>query len=278
HAGGKFGDGGGYKVSGGLHGVDISVVNALSERLHLEISRDGSVWAQDYERGKPQGPLAKGPATEATGTTITFLPDDEVFDELEFDYSVLAERLRETAFLTRGLEIELIDERGEGQSDTFHYEGGIVDFVAHLNENKDPLHRKTVYFENETDDGQVEVAMQWNSSYQESVFSFANNINTHEGGSHLSGFRSALTRTLNAYAREKGLLKEKDDTLSGEDVREGLTAVIAVKLRAPQFEGQTKTKLGNPPVEGLVKETVNRKLGEFLEENPGEGRRILQKA
>jgi DNA gyrase subunit B len=278
HAGGKFGDGGGYKVSGGLHGVGVSVVNALSERLHLEINRDGSVWTQDYERGKPLGDLAKGAATKSTGTTITFLPDDEIFDELEFDYATLAERLRETAFLTRGLKIELIDERGAGQSDTFHYEGGLVDFVAHLNENKDPLHRKTVYFEGETDDGMVEVAMQWNSSYQESVFSFANNINTHEGGSHLSGFRSALTRTLNAYARGKGLLKEKDENLTGDDVREGLTAVISVKLQDPQFEGQTKTKLGNPPVEGLVKETVNRKLGEFFEENPSEGRRIVGKA
>jgi DNA gyrase subunit B len=278
HAGGKFGDGGGYKVSGGLHGVGVSVVNALSERLHLEISRDGNVWTQDYERGKPQGELKKGAATKSTGTLITFLPDDEVFDELEFDYATLAERLRETAFLTRGLKIELIDERGAGQQDTFHYEGGLIDFVAHLNENKDPLHRKTVFFENETEDGQVEVAMQWNSSYQESVFSFANNINTHEGGSHLSGFRSALTRTLNAYARGKGLLKEKDENLTGDDVREGLTAVISVKLQDPQFEGQTKTKLGNPPIEGLVKETVNRKLGEFFEENPSEGRRIVGKA
>ena len=186
--------------------------------------------------------------------------------------------MRETAFLTRGLEIKLVDERGAGQSDTFLYKGGIVDFVKHLNENKDALHRKVVFFENETDDGAVEVAMQWNSSYQESVFSFANNINTHEGGSHLSGFRSALTRTLNAYARNKGLLKEKDENLTGDDVREGLTAVISVKLAEPQFEGQTKTKLGNPPVEGLVKETVNRKLGEFLEENPAEARRIVSKS
>jgi DNA gyrase subunit B len=278
HAGGKFGDGSGYKVSGGLHGVGVSVVNALSERLHLEVRRDGNAWSQEYERGDPQGELARGEATEDTGTTITFLPDDDVFEDVVLDYQTLAERLRETAFLTRNLRIELIDERGAGQRETFQYAGGIVDFVAHLNENKDSLHRKTVYFEGETDDGQVEVAMQWNSSYQESVFSFANNINTHEGGSHLSGFRAALTRTLNAYAREKGLLKEKDDNLSGEDVREGLTAVISVKLRDPQFEGQTKTKLGNPPIEGLVKETVNRKLGEFLEENPGEGRRILQKA
>ncbi|HWO48134.1 MAG TPA: toprim domain-containing protein, partial [Solirubrobacterales bacterium] len=240
---------------------------------------DGHVWTQDYERGKPVADLAKGEATKETGTSITFHPDDEIFlDELEFDYQTLAERLRETAFLTRGLKIELIDERSAGQSDTFHYEGGIVDFVAHLNENKDPLHKKTVYFEGETDDGMVEVAMQWNSSYQESVFSFANNINTHEGGSHLSGFRSALTRTLNAYARGKGLLKEKDENLTGDDVREGLTAVISVKLQDPQFEGQTKTKLGNPPIEGLVKETVNRKLGEFFEENPGEARRIVGKA
>ncbi len=278
HAGGKFGDGGGYKVSGGLHGVGISVVNALSERLHLEISREGAIWTQDYERGKPLAALADGKATDSTGTTITFLPDDEIFDELEFDYATLAERLRETAFLTRGLKIELVDERAAGQSDTFHYEGGIVDFVAHLNENKDALHRKTVYFEGETEDGQVEVAMQWNSSYQESIFSFANNINTHEGGSHLSGFRSALTRTLNAYARGKGLLKEKDENLTGDDVREGLTAVISVKLADPQFEGQTKTKLGNPPIEGLVKETVNRKLGEFFEENPSEAKRIVGKA
>jgi DNA gyrase subunit B len=278
HAGGKFGDGGGYKVSGGLHGVGVSVVNALSERLHLEISRDGYVWSQDYERGRPLATLAKGSATESTGTSITFLPDAEIFDELEFDYATLAERLRETAFLTRGLKIDLIDERGAGQSDSFHYKGGIVDFVAHLNENRDALHRKTVYFESETEDGQVEVAMQWNSSYQESVFSFANNINTHEGGSHLSGFRSALTRTLNAYARSKGMLKEKDENLTGDDVREGLTAVISVKLADPQFEGQTKTKLGNPPVEGLVKETVNRKLAEFFEENPSEGKRIVGKA
>ncbi len=278
HAGGKFGDGGGYKVSGGLHGVGVSVVNALSERLHLEIQRDGHLWSQDYERGKPLGELTQGAETKSSGTSITFLPDAEIFDELEFDYPTLAERLRETAFLTRGLKIDLVDERAAGQRDTFHYEGGIVDFVAHLNENKDALHRKTIYFEGETDDGQVEVAMQWNSSYQESVFSFANNINTHEGGSHLSGFRSALTRTLNAYARSKGLLKEKDENLTGDDVREGLTAVISVKLADPQFEGQTKTKLGNPPVEGLVKETVNRKLAEFFEENPGEGKRIVGKA
>ncbi len=278
HAGGKFGDGGGYKVSGGLHGVGVSVVNALSEKLQLEISRDGNVWSQDYERGKPQGPLAKGEATKKTGTTLTFQPDPEIFEEVEFDFETLAERLRETAFLTRGLKIELVDERGQTNSVSFQYEGGIEDFVRHLNENKDTLHRKTIFFEGEEDEGQVEVAMQWNTSYQESIFSFANNINTHEGGSHLSGFRAALTRTLNAYARGKGLLKEKDGNLGGEDVREGLTAVISVKLHDPQFEGQTKTKLGNPPIRGLVEETVNRKLAEFLEENPGDARRIITKA
>jgi DNA gyrase subunit B len=278
HAGGKFGDGGGYKVSGGLHGVGVSVVNALSEKLHLEISRDGHVWSQDYERGKPQGALTAGTATTETGTTLTFQPDAEIFEEVEFDFQTLAERLRETAFLTRGLKIELIDERGQTNSVTFQYEGGIEDFVRHLNENKDTLHRKTIFFEGEEEEGQVEVAMQWNASYQESIFSFANNINTHEGGSHLSGFRAALTRTLNAYARSKGLLKEKDDNLGGEDVREGLTAVISVKLHDPQFEGQTKTKLGNPPIRGLVEETVNRKLAEFLEENPGDARRIITKA
>ena len=278
HAGGKFGEGGGYKVSGGLHGVGVSVVNALSECLNLEVRRDGFTWTQDFERGDPKGDLKKGAKTKENGTTITFAPDPEIFEEISYDYATLAERMRETAFLTRGLKIELDDERAGGQKDTFHYEGGIVDFVHHLNENKDALHRKTVYFEHDSDDGAVEVAMQWNSSYQESVFTFANNINTHEGGSHLSGFKSALTRTINAYGREKGLLKEKDPNLSGEDVREGLTAVISVKLAEPQFEGQTKTKLGNPPVEGLVKETVNRKLGEFLEENPTDAKRIVSKS
>jgi DNA gyrase subunit B len=256
----------------------VSVVNALSERLHLEVRRDGHAWTEDFARGKPTSNFKKGKAVKRTGTTITFLPDIEVFDEVEFDFQTLADRLRETAFLTRGLKIDLIDERGAGEEVSFHYKGGIVDFVKHLNETKDPLHRKTVYFEDGGDEGQVEVAMQWTTSYQESIFSFANNINTHEGGSHLSGFKAALTRTLNAYARQKGLLKEKDPNLSGEDVREGLTAVISVKLHDPQFEGQTKTKLGNPPVKGAVEESVNRRLGEFLEENPSEGRRIITKA
>jgi len=278
HAGAKFGEGGGYKVSGGLHGVGVSVVNALSERLHLEVRRDGRVWTEDFARGKPTSKFKKGQPAKRTGTTITFLPDSEVFEEVEFDFQTLAERLRETAFLTRGLRIDLVDERGAGEELSFQYKGGIVDFVKHLNETKDPMHRKTVYFAEEGDDAQVEVAMQWTGSYQESIFSFANNINTHEGGTHLSGFKAALTRTLNAYARQKGLLKEKDQNLSGEDVREGLTAVISVKLHDPQFEGQTKTKLGNPPIEGLVKEAVNRRLGEFLEETPSDARRILTKA
>jgi DNA gyrase subunit B len=279
HAGGKFGDGGGYKVSGGLHGVGVSVVNALSEKLELQIWREGHVWEQTYERGKPVTKFKKGRAVKTTGTTITFVPDMEIFgEEIEFDFETLAERLRETAFLTRGLRVELIDERGAGERVEFQYKGGIADFVKHLNESKDPLHRKIAFFEGETKEGQVEVAMQWNASYQESIFSFANNINTHEGGTHLSGFRSALTRTLNAVARNRGLLKENDENLTGEDVREGLTAVVSVKLADPQFEGQTKTKLGNPPIEGLVKEVVNRSLGEFLEENPADARRILVKA
>ena len=278
HAGGKFGDGGGYKVSGGLHGVGSSVVNALSETLHLQVKTDGFVWDQDYERGRPVTDLAKGEATKETGTSMTWLPDSEIFESLDHDFATLTERLRETAFLTRGLKIDLKDERAEGSEVSFKYDGGIEDFVRYLNENKEPMHEKVVYFEGDEDDGAVEVAMQWNSSYQESIFSFANNINTHEGGTHLSGFRSALTRTLNAYARGKGILKEKDDNLAGEDVREGLTAVISVKLHDPQFEGQTKTKLGNQEIRGLVEETVNRKLAEFLEENPAEGRRIMTKA
>ncbi len=278
HAGGKFGDGGGYKVSGGLHGVGVSVVNALSEELEVVVRREGFTHTQHYARGVPQDALAKGDATKVTGTTITFLPDNDIFEETEYDFSILEQRLRETAFLTRGLRITLTDERGEGNRVEFHYEGGIEDFVRYLNENKEPIQKKVIFFEDEGDEGAVEVAMQWNGSYQESVFSFANNINTHEGGSHLSGFRSALTRTLNKYAREKGVLKEKDENLSGEDVREGLTAVISVKLADPQFEGQTKTKLGNPGMQGFVESIVNTKLAEFLEENPQEARAVIRKA
>ncbi|MEA2310532.1 MAG: gyrase subunit, partial [Solirubrobacteraceae bacterium] len=279
HAGGKFGDGGGYKVSGGLHGVGVSVVNALSEDLTVTVKRDGFTWTQSYARGIPKGPLEQGEPTQETGTTVHFLPDAEIFESLAFEFATLEQRLRETAFLTRGLRISIEDERGEGgRRAEFHYEGGIEDFVVYLNENKDPIQKKVVFFEGESDEGAVEVALQWNSSYQESVFSFANNINTHEGGSHMSGFRSALTRTINRYAREKGQLKEKDENLTGEDIREGLTAVISVKLQDPQFEGQTKTKLGNPGMEGFVASVVNLKLAEFLEENPAEAGAVVRKA
>jgi DNA gyrase subunit B len=279
HAGGKFG-GEGYKVSGGLHGVGVSVVNALSERLVAEVRREGKVYRQEFARGEPTtevevvGKAEKG----ESGTTISFLPDADVFEEVDLSAETLAQRLRETAFLTRGLRIVLIDERAEGERYEFKYDGGIRDFVTHINEAKEPIHKRIVYFEIQTDDGAVEIAMQWNSSYVESVFSFANNINTHEGGSHLSGFKGALTGTLNKYARDKALLKEKEENLEGEDVREGLAAVISVKLRDPQFEGQTKTKLGNPWVRGLVEQTVNQKLAEYLEENPTDARQIIQKA
>jgi DNA gyrase subunit B len=281
HSGGKFGEGGGYKVSGGLHGVGVSVVNALSERLDIEIRRDGHVFTQEYSRGAPQSELIKGEPLDpaaGTGTSVTFLPDADIFETLDFDFHTLEERLRETAFLTRGLKISIVDERGEGHVAEFQYEGGIEDFVSYLNENKDTVHRKVIYFTGESEEGAAEVALQWNSSYQDSIHSFANNINTREGGSHMSGFRSALTRTLNKYARDHSLLKEKEDNLSGEDVREGLTAVISVKLRDPQFEGQTKTKLGNPGMAGFVESIVNSGLGEFLEENPSEARAVIMKS
>jgi DNA gyrase subunit B len=277
HAGGKFG-GEGYKVSGGLHGVGVSVVNALSERLVAEVRRDGKVYRQAFSRGVPDGDMEVVGKAGDTGTKISFLPDPEVFEEVEISTQLLIQRLRETAFLTKGLRIVLVDERGSQERHEFHFAGGIKDFVAFVNQAKDPLHKHIVFFDGANTRGSVEVAMQWNSSYVESVFSFANNINTHEGGSHLTGFKSALTATLNRYAREKGLLKEKEDNLDGEDVREGLAAVISVKLREPQFEGQTKTKLGNPWVEGLVKQVVNQRLGEFLEENPSEAKQIVSKA
>jgi DNA gyrase subunit B len=282
HAGGKFG-GEGYKVSGGLHGVGVSVVNALSEWLRVEVRRGGKVHRQEFARGEATSELEVVGKTESkqdTGTTISFLPDLEIFDEEEFEWQMetLLQRLRETAFLTRGLRIVITDEREREDRHEFHYEGGIKDFVAHVNKAKEPIHKRIVFLEGEMEQGAVEVAMQWNGSYVESVFSFANNINTTEGGAHLSGFKAALTGTLNKYAREKGLLKEKEDNLEGEDVREGLAAVISVKLRDPQFEGQTKTKLGNPWVRGLVEQTVNQRLAEFLEENPQDAKQIVSKA
>jgi len=276
HAGGKFG-GDGYKVSGGLHGVGVSVVNALSEWLVAEVRRDGKLYRQEFARGVPQSDLSVVGEADDTGTQISFLPDAEIFEELDIEAGTVVQRLRETAFLTKGLHIKLVDERADGKTVEFHYEGGIKDFVSYINEAKDAIHKHIVYFEGETDQGAVEVAMQWNNSYQESVFTFANNINTIEGGSHLSGFRSALTSTLNRKAVDMKLLK-KDEKLEGEDVREGLAAVVSVKLRSPQFEGQTKTKLGNPGVESLVQTTVNQHFAQFLEENPQDARSIVNKA
>jgi DNA gyrase subunit B len=281
HAGGKFGgEDAAYKVSGGLHGVGVSVVNALSEWLVAEVRRGGKIYRQEFTRGAPNsGVQVVGKAARGeTGTTIAFLPDAEIFDEVEFSADTLEQRLRETAFLTRGLRIVLTDERAGGETVEFHYEGGIRDFVAHVNSTKDAIHKRIVFFEGDNEQGNVEVAMQWNASYQESVYTFANNINTHEGGSHLSGFNAALTRTLNKVARDMNLLKEKEENLEGDDVREGLAAVVSVKLQDPQFEGQTKTKLGNPWVKGFVESTVNSKLSEFLEENPTDARQIIQKA
>ncbi|MHB8868552.1 MAG: DNA topoisomerase (ATP-hydrolyzing) subunit B [Thermoleophilia bacterium] len=327
HAGGKFG-GEGYKVSGGLHGVGVSVVNALSEQLVVEVCRDGYRHQQSYTRGEPDGDLERlETCTDRTGTTIQFRADPLIFETLDYNFNTLAQRLREVAFLNKGLSITLCDERNGGsaadvlpadetteglgvaasddapsdavtnsegidvdqsQGDarpsgdgprcvTYRYDGGIVDFVHHLNNPKDPIHSKVVYFESGESDYQIETAMQWNAGYIDNVFSFANNINTHEGGTHLSGFRAALTRTINDYARSKGLLKEKDENLSGEDVREGLVAILSVKLKEPQFEGQTKTKLGNSEMKGFVETAVNQKLAEFLEENPTEAKRIVAK-
>jgi len=281
HAGGKFGaDGSPYKVSGGLHGVGVSVVNALSEWLIAEVRRDEKVYRQEFTRGVPNADLAVvGKAEKGdTGTTISFLPDAEVFEELELSAETLQQRLRETAFLTRGLRIVLTDERAGGEVVEFHYEGGIRDFVAHVNGAKDSIHKSIAYFEGENEQGKVEVAMQWNASYQESVYTFANNINTHEGGSHLSGFNAALTRTLNKVARDMGLLKEKEDNLEGEDVREGLAAVISVKLQNPQFEGQTKTKLGNTEVKSFVQKICNEQLSHWFEANPAEAKTVVNKA
>ena len=281
HAGGKF-DGQGYKVSGGLHGVGASVVNALSEWLEMEVRRDGHLFTQRYKRGFPESEIKKSRKLkkgEGTGTTIRFLPDPEVFTETqEFSFDTLARRFRESAFLNKGLKISLVDEREEDRSVTYQYDGGIRDFVEHINEAKDPVHKTIFYFEREEAVGDVEVALQWNSGFQDSVFTFANNINTHEGGAHLSGFRAALSRTINTYARQKGLLKEKEENLTGDDIREGLAAVISVKLSEPQFEGQTKTKLGNTEIKGLVESSTNRFLAEFLEERPGEAKAVINKA
>jgi DNA gyrase subunit B len=276
HAGGKF-DGEAYKVAGGLHGVGVSVVNALSEWLELEVKQRGQVFQQRYERGNPQASLTVTGTTSSTGTKITFKPDFQIFEEREYSYDVLSQRLRELAFLNRGLRISIQDERS-GKKQTFLYEGGIVSFIEHLNKNKTALHPTPIELQREREGMFVEIALQYNDSYIEQVFSFANNINTHEGGTHLVGFKSALTRTLNNYALSGGFLKTTDDALSGEDVREGLTAVVSVRLTNPQFEGQTKTKLGNSEVKGIVETMVNETLSAYLEENPAIARRIVEKA
>ncbi len=276
HAGGKF-DNDSYKVSGGLHGVGVSVVNALSQRLDLEIWRGGKVYEQSYERGKPVTDFKETGTTRRRGTKITFKPDGTIFETLEFNYDTIAGRLRELSFLNRGLEIVLEDLRSDRRV-VFKYEGGIASFIEHLNANRNVLHPAPIYFEARKEDVVVEVAMQYNDGYSETIFTFANNINTHEGGTHLIGFKSALTRTLNSYAQAHDLLKDLKENPTGEDAREGLVAVISVKLRSPQFEGQTKTKLGNSEIKGIVETAVNENLGAFFEENPQWSRKILMKA
>src|SRR5687767_7603363 len=276
HAGGKF-DNDAYKVSGGLHGVGVSVVNALSEWLKLEIWRGGKVWVQGYERGTPTADLKSVAQTDKRGTRVNFKPDPKIFETTEFSFETLSQRLRELAFLNKGLLITIEDERTEKRHD-FHYTGGIISFVEHLNKNKTPLHDKVVYFQGLKEGIDLEIALQYNDSYQEQIFTFANNINTHEGGTHLIGFKAALTRTLNNYAVSNNLFKELKDNLSGDDVREGLVSVISVKLPQPQFEGQTKTKLGNSEVKGIVETLVNDGLGQFLEESPAVAKRIIGKA
>ena len=276
HAGGKF-DNSSYKVSGGLHGVGVSVVNALSALLELEIRRNGKIWQQTYRRGVPDKPLEAYGETKKRGTKITFFPDEEIFETVEFSFDTLSQRLREMAFLTAGVRIKIRDERTEKEHD-FFYEGGISSFVEYLNRNKTPLHPKPIFFKGERGGVEIEVAMQYNDSYDEKVFSFANNINTHEGGTHLIGFKAALTRTMNTYANANNLLKNVKVAISGEDLREGLTAVISVKIPQPQFEGQTKTKLGNSEVKGYVETLMNEKLATYLEENPQVAKKILEKS
>ena len=277
HAGGKFG-GGGYKVSGGLHGVGASVVNALSTHMEVEIRRNGKVYKQEYEKGKTVTPLTEIGNSRKTGSKSTFWPDGEIFDETEFDFDTLERRLREMAFLNKGIKITLKDEReGRKKEEVFHYEGGIKEFVVHLNKNKEALHENVIYFEVIDKDREVEVAMQYTDRYNEMLLSYANNINTTEGGFHMVGFKTALTRVFNDYARRNKFLKESDDALSGEDIREGLTAVISVKLTEPQFEGQTKTKLGNSDMRGFVETATADNIVAFLEENPNQAKIILDK-
>jgi len=281
HAGGKFG-GGGYKVSGGLHGVGASVVNALSESMEVQVRRDGKVYRQTYARGKTTSKLEVVGEAKDTGSTTVFKPDAQIFEELEYDFSTLEHRLREMAFLNKGVRITLADEReSKEKKEEFYYEGGILEFVKHQNENKEPIHPDIIYYEAKKEDerggAEVEVAMQYTKRFNETVFTYANNINTIEGGMHLAGFRSSLTRVFNDYARRNNILKEKDESFTGEDVREGLTAIISVKLTNPQFEGQTKAKLGNTDIRGFVESTTNDRLMAFLDENPKQAKVILEK-
>lgn len=278
HAGGKFG-GGGYKVSGGLHGVGVSVVNALSEYLEATVKIDGKVYWQRFEKGDPIDDIKEIGKTKEKGTTIIFKPDPEIFEITVFEYETLEYRLRELAFLNKSIKIVLTDKRADKeQEQIFHYDGGIKEFVKYLNKNKKPIHEKIIYFEKEKDGSIVEVAMQYTDAYSENIFSYANNINTHEGGTHLSGFRASLTRIFNEYSRKNGFLKEKDTNFIGEDIREGLTGVLSVKLTEPQFEGQTKTKLGNSEMRGIVESSVSEAIEAFLEENPAEAKIIVEKS
>ena len=278
HAGGKFG-GGGYKVSGGLHGVGVSVVNALSDWLIAEVSRDGKVYRQEYRRGVPTGKLeVVSESSKKSGTSITFMPDASIFDEIEFKYETLEYRFRELSFLNKVIKIEFEDKReGQEESKTFHYTGGLIEYIKYLNRTKTPIHDHIIYVDKIANDCTIELALQYTDAYTENIYSFANNINTHEGGVHLSGFKAALTKCVNDYARRNNILKEKDPNLSGEDIREGLTAIVSVKLPDPQFEGQTKTKLGNTFMRGLVDSIANEEIGAFLEENPSVAKLVIEK-
>ena len=279
HAGGKFGEGGGYKVSGGLHGVGVSVVNALSVRLRVESARDGFIWSQEYERGAPRTKVVKvGPAGDRRGTTTRFLPDPEMFSTTEFSFDTLAERMRQSAYLNKGLWLTLTDDRTDREA-TFYFQGGIVSFVRHLNRKRKATHDRPVYIERNIGTTAVEVAFQYQGdSWSETLLAFANNINTVDGGTHVTGFRAALTSSLNDWGRKNGAIKESDPNLTGEDVREGLTAVVSVKLEDPQFEGQTKAKLGTAEIKGIVQTAVNEGLTQFLEENPGDGKEVIRQA
>ena len=276
HAGGKFGDGG-YKVSGGLHGVGVSCVNALSEKMEVEVCRNGKRYGIEFMRGKTSKPLYEIGEADSTGTTVHFIPDKTIFTETVYDYDILRLRLRELAFLNKGVTISLQDER-DGRSETFHFKGGIIEFVKYVDANKDKINAEPIYVEGVKDTNIVEVAMEYTDSYTENIFSYVNNINTEEGGTHLSGFKQALTRSINDYARKNNLLKENDENLSGDDCREGITAVISIKVQEPQFEGQTKTKLGNSEIRGIVDNLVTEQLEEFFEEHPGEAKKIIEKA